>query len=152
MKKSRYKLSKEQEDRLSAALRHTRDARRLLSKEDKYAASPDQSWHLAGFGLECLRKACLFDRSGDKALGHDLEESDILAVFLALDPHGWRYRVQGGEEEEACVKAWRVEERYARTGTRKETEARRFVDFVEKNADVVTAFLWADGRLLDPEV
>lgn len=36
---------------ISAALRHVRDAEQLLT------SSPDQAWHLADFGPECIRKS-----------------------------------------------------------------------------------------------
>ncbi len=149
VKKNKYTLSKEQEEMLSAALRHTRDARRLLLGQEAFVESPDQSWHLAGFGFECLRKACLFERWGDKALGHDVEESEVLAMFLALDAHAWRYRLQ---TRETIVGEWRPDARYVRTGTYDAPKARELVDFVEKNVEVVTALLWADGRLLDPAI
>ncbi|MCK6511904.1 hypothetical protein L6R29_18275 [Myxococcota bacterium] len=169
MKKSKHTLSEEQKQMLSAALRHTRDARTLLVERGGCVASPDQSWHLAGFGLECLRKACLFERWADResqarskkapkdaadlrmALGHTLEETDLLDLFLSLDAHAWRYRLQLNETADV-VGEWHPEARYARTGTHQEPKVRRLVDFVEKNVEVVTALLWADGRLLDPEI
>ncbi len=159
VKKSKHTLSEEQGEMLSAALRHTRDARTLLVERGGCVASPDQSWHLAGFGLECLRKACLFERWADrefraelgKALGHTLEETDLLDLFLLLDAHAWRYRLQLNETEDV-VGEWRPEARYARTGTYQQPKVRGLVDFVEKNVEVVTALLWADGRLLDPEI
>ena len=76
---------------LSAALRHTRDARALL------ASSPDQAWHLAGFGPECARKAALSERWADHAMSHQLgaPAEGVLEMAIAMDAHAVRYRLEG---------------------------------------------------------
>ena len=51
---------------ISAALRHTRDAEHLLASGPH--RSLDQAFHLAGFGPECARKACLSESWADKTI------------------------------------------------------------------------------------
>jgi hypothetical protein len=51
----------------SAALRHVRDAKILAAGA---APSPDQAWHLIGFGSECSLKAGLSAEWQGKAIGH----------------------------------------------------------------------------------
>ena len=64
-------LDKHAVDLLSAALRHVRDAEHLATPNHS-GHSPDQAYHLAGFGPECARKATLYHRLFDKPLGHTL--------------------------------------------------------------------------------
>ncbi len=124
---------------LSAALRHVRDAERLL------AESPDQTYHLAGFGPECARKAVLDFRWADKSLGHDLgEASETLLDFLdALDPRAQRYL----PALSATTKAWNPQVRYEKTGTRGSNEAKSLVEEARLTVDGMISALWADGRI-----
>jgi hypothetical protein len=82
----------------SAAARHLRDARLLLDGVTQGAAtyrSIDQAWHLAGFGPECIRKACIASRY-HRSLGHDLSRSsdDLVALLIETDPALTRYRLE----------------------------------------------------------
>lgn len=146
-------LNKRQLDLLSAAMRHARDADHLAGQHAD--ASLDQAWHLAGFGPECARKACLTEDWADKALGHDFDESGeaLLEWVVALDPHAWRYRLSGWRDELPGLAAWRPDHRYERTGT--VIEAQRDVSGLVSAAMTrvtrVAAELWADGRLKDAQ-
>jgi hypothetical protein len=98
---------------VSAAVRHIRDAEALL------ASSPDQAWHLAGFGPECMRKAVLTLPWAGKALGHDLDGSEavVLSLVLELDPHARRYQGTTRLGSHAILNRWDVKHRYDQTGT-----------------------------------
>jgi hypothetical protein len=128
---------------LSAALRHVMDAERLL------ATSPDQSWHLAGFGPECARKACLRDGWLDRALGHELTAPGdaVLEVALALDVGASRYRMTGLGSRTTQLPAWRPDCRYERTGTKTSGQARSIVEEAADVVDEVACDLWMDGRV-----
>ena len=112
-KRKAVEMKEEQRQMLSAAIRHTRDAERLLMAQGDFPASPDQAWHLAGFGLECIRKACLFERWGDKLLGHDFDSGgeEVLSFLLALEPRAWRYPLRDWEQESPLLKEWTPEAR-----------------------------------------
>ncbi|MEM9458219.1 MAG: hypothetical protein AAGF11_28850 [Myxococcota bacterium] len=136
---------------VSAALRHVRDAEHLLVDGDH--RSVDQAYHLAGFGPECARKACLGIRWADKALGHNSAEEDarlVLEVLLAVDAHAHRYRIGGGQWGESPYPAlgrWGPESRYVATGTHEPAEARALVAECREIVDRITTALWADGLL-----
>jgi hypothetical protein len=126
-----------------AGLRHVLDAERLLSD------SPDQSWHLAGFGPECVRKACLGQKLLDRILGHDLAalSDQILSWAFALDLHAWRYRIDGLAEHYPSLADWKPSSRYERTGMRTLDNAERLVrEAATITYDLSTA-LWMDGRI-----
>jgi hypothetical protein len=142
---------------ISAALRHVRDAEHLLAPGPH--RSIEQALHLAGFGPECVRKACVDENMADKAFGHEFARADesVVDLLLALDPSASRY---GLDEHTLKLphreKHWSVDCRYmptgeldARTGQPKlkeedvadvVREAREFVD------DCVVE-LWCDGVL-----
>jgi hypothetical protein len=128
-------------DLISAALRHVRDA------DDLLRASPDQSWHLAGFGPECARKACLQEKWLDHALGHDLAEwsDEVLDLALALDTQAGRYEVRDLASRFPVLASWRVKSRYDRTGTRTEPQARALVEQAADLTYELAAELWMDG-------
>ena len=127
---------------LSAAIRHVRDAEALL------AASPDQAWHLAGFGPECARKACLSERWADKALGHQLGlvAEPALATAIALDARAARYRLDAWSSNWPSFTAWTPEGRYHRTGAHAPA-APALVGEARAAVDRVVCDLWADGAL-----
>lgn len=128
---------------LSAALRHVEDAAYLLPR------SPDQSWHLAGFGPECVRKACLDEHWLDKALGHDLATAgdDVLELAGALDVRAARYRLTGVHSRYPLLAEWRVEARYERTGARTGSTAKQIVKQAANLTYELAAALWMDGRV-----
>lgn len=127
---------------LSAALRHTRDARALL------VTSPDQAWHLAGFGPECARKAALSERFFDQVLGHDWTPAseEILELAISLDARAWRLRLDGWGAALPALARWRPADRYHRTG-RHAHEAETLVSECEARVDRLLADLWMDGDL-----
>lgn len=131
----------------SAALRHVRDAEHLLADGDHQ--SIDQAAHLAGFGPECIRKAALSQRWGDKLLGHafDADGEDILDTLIALDPHAVRAGVADFPRRFPALAAWHIDRRYDRTGTADPTDTTTLV--AEARAAVVATLttLWLDGRL-----
>ena len=132
---------------VSAALRHIRDAEHLLTSEEHQ--SLDQAYHLAGFGPECARKACLQERWADKALGHRDAESEaklVLDVLLSIDLHAHRYRVVGWESYEE-LQQWGPESRYEASGTYAERRVRKLVDECRAIVDPIAIALWADGLL-----
>lgn len=131
---------------VSAALRHVQDAERLLTSP---TPSPDQAWHLAGFGPECVRKACLQETVLHLPLGHDLGEAGdaLLEWWIPLDPAAWRYGLTGWAEAE--LEQWRPEHRYERTGRRTVAAAGALTRRSRERVDGVVAALWMDGRLRD---
>lgn len=145
-------LTPEQLELLSAARRHVADAEFLLSSGAH--SSPDQAWHLAGFGPECLRKACLEDRALDRAIGHDLgpDAEALLDWGLSLDPHAWRYDLAGWSGRAPCLGEWRPDHRYERTGTRRPDDVSELVQAARTFLDRVQADLWADGRVSGSEI
>jgi hypothetical protein len=133
-------------DLVSAALRHVRDADGLLK------TSPDQSWHLAGFGPECVRKACLERGWLDRVLGHDLAKwsDEVLEVALALDAQAGRYEVRDLASRFPKLTCWAVGSRYDRTGTRTESEAQELVEQAAELTYELAADLWMDGVIGEP--
>lgn len=131
---------------VSAALRHVRDAEALV------VASPDQAWHLAGFGPECIRKACLRDRMFDKVLGHDWTPASeaMLDVAVNLDPQAARYRLAGWASTEPLLARWMPSHRYDRTGAHA-GDAASLVLACRRLVDRVYAELWMDGTLAGAE-
>jgi hypothetical protein len=101
-------LAVDQKTLLSASLRHQEDAEYLL------AGSPDQSWHLAGYAVECIRKACLSVDTYRKVLSHELGEDadELLEILLALDAHSSRLHLQGWCEDGSTLAKWRATHRY----------------------------------------
>jgi hypothetical protein len=128
---------------VSAALRHVDDAEHLLAR------SPDQSWHLAGFGPECARKACLEEGWLDRSLGHDLNgiSDDVLEFALSFDVRAARYSLADLARRYPKLSAWHVESRYDATGTRTEMEARLLVHDASEFTYALAAELWMDGRV-----
>ena len=139
-------LNQGQVDLISAALRHVRDAEKLL--QESVCLSVDQAWHRAGFGPECIRKATLGERWADKALGHVLTDSKVWDWALALDPWASRSAPAVWEPVSGPFREWRPEARYDATGTATEPDARRLVEAARQAVDDVVTDLWADGRLL----
>lgn len=135
---------------VSAALRHARDAERLLEPGD--AASPDQAFHLAGFGPECARKAALSARWFDQALGHDFGEAGerVLDLVAALDPIAHRYAVDDYPSRFPALAKWNVSCRYHRTGEHA-AEAPFLVAEARECVDEIVLALWMDGRWPDRE-
>lgn len=146
-------LSSKATELLSAALRHVRDAEHLLDEGVGYT-SPDQAYHLAGFGPECARKATVSLRWLDKALGHGVEgaSAEILELALALDPLARRYDPLGRGAGRPALAGWRVDVRYERTGTRDPASAEALCGEAREAVDAVVIALWADGRIPDREV
>lgn len=142
-------LHPRQVELLSAALRHTRDAERLL--EHASCRSVDQAWHLAGFGPECARKACLTERWADIPLGHDLgrDAADLLAVAVSLDPVAWRLGLPKPAAGDALA-SWNPNVRYAATGTANPDATRSAVATARGIVDDTVSDLWAAGLL--PEI
>jgi hypothetical protein len=132
---------------ISAALRHVCDAEHLMDPGEHQ--SLDQSYHLAGFGPECARKACLHERWADKALGHRDAEVDaklVLEVLLSVDGHAHRYRVEGWESY-LELQQWDPSSRYEATGTHDEVTVRTLIEECRAIVDPITTALWADGLL-----
>lgn len=121
-------------------MRHVSDAAFLLD------ASPDQSWHLAGFGPECARKACLSESWLHKILGHDLDD-EVLDMAFALDVQATRYEVRELARQYPMIQRWSVESRYEQTGTRSDVDARHLVNQAETLTYLVASDLWLDGRI-----
>ncbi|AUX27666.1 uncharacterized protein SOCEGT47_082640 [Sorangium cellulosum] len=143
-------LSKRQSALLSAALRHIRDAEHLLAPEQPHT-SPDQAYHLAGFGPECARKATLTNRWSDKPLGHTMgRPADPLLEFaLALDPTAARYNPLDWGTRYPALSTWDPQCRYEATGTRTWQEVELLLGEASRAVQEIVAALWADGRLPD---
>lgn len=131
---------------VSAALRHVRDAEHLL---DGGYASPDQAYHLAGFGPECSRKAALSLEWFDRLLGHEIGPvaDRVLQVVIALDPQAVRYGLVDWETRYPRLARWEVGARYEKTGTRLRGEAALVVEEARKCVDEIVLSLLLDGRL-----
>jgi hypothetical protein len=144
-------LTDRQRALLSAAARHVRDAERLLVVTP---TSPDQAWHLAGFGPECVRKACLEDAILDLALGHDLgpQGEVLLEWWIPLDPSAWRYHLAGWAQHTPRLAEWNPSHRYESTGTRFGGPVRELTERARQLLDGVVADLWSDGRLREGEL
>lgn len=137
-------------DLISAALRHMRDAEHLLAPGPH--RSVDQALHLAGFGPECARKACVDEVIADKALGHDIEgcADPTVDLLLALDPSASRYGIDGHTLKlPHRAKHWRVEYRYRATSEPKliEKAVAAVVEEARAFVDDCVAELWSDGAL-----
>lgn len=104
-------LAPDQRDLLSAALRHQEDAERLL------APSPDQSWHLAGYVTECIRKAALTVKPFRVALSHEQGKhfDALFEIVAALDPRASRLRVSGWANPGTRLAEWSESHRYDAT-------------------------------------
>jgi hypothetical protein len=139
-------LSPRQVSLLSAAVRHVADAERLLAPPP---SSPDQAWHLAGYGPECARKACIDEEILDRTLRHGWGSQGevLLEWWIPLDPAAWRYRLGGWAERAPRLADWSPSHRYERTGTRGDAPARELTTSAGALVDAVVADLWADGRL-----
>lgn len=131
---------------VSAALRHIRDAEALLD------SSPDQAWHLAGFGPECMRKAVLTLPWVGKALGHDVDGSELVVLDLALDldAHARRHAGISRLTALAPLNDWRPAHRYDPTGTWK-TKAADLVGICRREVERRLTSL-VTGGLLSEEV
>lgn len=96
---------------MSAALRHQEDAERLLGP------SPDQSWHLAGYVTECVRKAVLTVEPFRVALSHEQGKhfDALFEIVVALDPRASRLRVSGWANPGTRLSTWSESHRYDAT-------------------------------------
>lgn len=146
-----FVLSRASAALVSAALRHIRDAERLASPGDQ--TSPDQAYHLAGFGPECARKATFLARWLDQALGHDFGDpgEGVLDLATAFDPVALRYRPLDFKSRYPALATWVVGSRYEKTGTRTTLEAARICEQARSAVDSVVIGLWLDGRWPDGE-
>lgn len=135
-------------DRLSAALRHIRDAERLAQQEHP-DRSLDQAWHLAGYAPECAFKALLPAGAYDRLIGHRYLNPEVLHFVMALEPAASRLGPDRWDQRFPALRGWNESCRYARTGTAAEQEVRRLLEQVRALVDEVVITLWADGRL-DP--
>lgn len=126
-------------DLLSAALRHVRDAQYLAG------SSPDQAFHLAGFGPECARKATLPKATYDKAIGHGVGGTSELAlgVALSLDARAHRYGLVGWATRYPALAAWTEMARYDKTGDHEEVA--RLLQEAREVVDRIAFARWADG-------
>jgi hypothetical protein len=133
---------------VSAALRHLRDAEHLLEAHDGHA-SPDQAYHLAGYGPECVRKAALSVDWFDRAIGHRYGGvvERVLEVAIALDPRAGRYRLERWAERYASLRGWTETARYEHTGTRTVMAARTLTKDARECVDELVMALWLDARL-----
>lgn len=143
-------LGEAQKSMLSAALRHVRDAENLQNN-----GSPDQAWHLAGFGPECIRKASIPDWA-HKCLGHEQgERVDLILDFiLAMESGAWRYRLQDWGCTHPVLGKWQPEVRYERSGycEKKKLDVNSLVSVARELVDRLHAELWADGCIKEPEI
>jgi len=148
-------LQREAIDLVSAALRHVRDAE-WLGDPVNPRGSPDQAWHLAGYGPECARKATLRTRDFDKSIGHRLQRGseDVLDIATALDPLALRYEPVDWAGRFPALAEWRETVRYDRTGSfaRKPFSAAELVGQARQAVDAVVTACWADGRFPDQEL
>jgi hypothetical protein len=130
-------LAEDQRVLLSASVRHQSDAEFLLE------SSPDQSWHLAGYATECIRKASLTKEAYRKALGHE-QGRDFDALFelvSALDPGALRLRVSGWADEGTRLHEWDEQHRYDARGAHA-GQAKELVHETALHHDRTLTALW----------
>lgn len=146
MKRHR-ELSSKQQEKVSAALRHIRDAEHLLDPGP--SQSIDQAFHIAGFGPECIRKALLDNETFDTVLGHRLDPSmeTTLEAILALEISAHRYAPRQWSIRWPALGAWTEQARYEATGARSPGEVGPLVAQAAEAVRETFAELWADGRL-----
>lgn len=135
----------------SAALRHARDAEHLLHEGPD--TSLDQAYHLAAFGPECARKACLSLRWLDKEIGHGAgaPADELVELMVALDPIAHRYEPRSYGDRYPKLAGWKVDCRYDRTGTHERPQVEALCLEARAAVDGTVAALWADGRVPDGE-
>jgi hypothetical protein len=140
-------LQKKRADVISAALRHVRDAETLYA--DGPRRSIDQAFHLAGFAPECARKACLFERFADKAIGHGFDENTeaIIETALCVDPRAHRYRPLGWSMRFPVFADWTPVSRYWPTNQADESRTRQLIQDARTVVGEVVLAMWADGAL-----
>lgn len=141
-------MTQQQQDKVSAALRHVRDAEYLVSPKAEHK-SVDQAFHLAGFGPECIRKAALAWRIFDKPLGHNLGGGSeaVLQLAIDLEPLAGRYGLTDWEHTYPALRRWYVESRYDPTGTTNHSDATTMVDQARAAVMHVVVEMWLDGIL-----
>ncbi|MBN1606354.1 MAG: hypothetical protein JW940_06955 [Polyangiaceae bacterium] len=107
------------------------------------STSHDQSWHLAGYVTECVRKACLTIAPFRKALAHEQgrDADALLEVVLALDGRASRLRLHGWAPAGSKLAQWSETHRYDRTGAHADTAA-ALVDETALLLDATLAALW----------
>lgn len=129
-------------------MRHLRDAEHLGNAAGANA-SPDQAYHLAGFGPECARKATIATSWINKPLGHDLGDRAEWVVRLALDldPAMARYDVHGWETAYPALAKWSPDCRYEATRTYDQNDVDQLLRDAWGAVTELFAALWADGRL-----
>lgn len=129
---------------VSAALRHVRDAAHL-AHVGAPATSPDQAYHLAGFGPECVRKASIASAQVRKILGHHLgaEGDQLLRFWLALEPTALRYEPYDVSARYPALAAWKPDCRYERSGSRSSEDAVQAVTAARSHVD---ASSWLSGQ------
>lgn len=129
---------------VSAGLRHIRDAEALL------ATSPDQAWHLAGFGPECIRKATVTSEWARLAIGHALSGrglNELLELIAALDPLARRHGLRAAPVPAPPISQWRPVHRYEPTGRRLHAAALALAEACRREVDRRVAELFAAGVL-----
>lgn len=135
------------QDFLSAALRHTRDAERMQSDAD--TLSLDQAWHLAGVAIECARKAGIQSEWFWKLLGHSFSTTaeEIVDLAIALDPAASRRPLRAWSITYPSVRDWSPEHRYERTGTRLARSVDQLVQQSRKACSSISVALILDGTM-----
>lgn len=144
-------LSADAHHKISAALRHVRDAEHLLGCSAGHA-SPEQAYHLAGLGPECARKATISDSWLDKIIGHGVTPwaDEMFDLATALEPIAHRYDIREFAPRYPELARWNIESRYDKTG-RNAPRAAAVCREAREVVDAIAIALWADGRLDDIE-
>jgi hypothetical protein len=133
---------------MSAALRHVRDAEHLLASGPH--RSIEQALHLAGYGPECARKACIDEAIADKALGHEFHGAGdpTVGFLLAVDPAASRYGIEDHASSLPLREThWNVQCRYMATGSASLPNVTVVVAEARAFVDRCVAELWCDGVL-----
>jgi hypothetical protein len=99
--------------------RHMEFHPEFLASDPQPHRSPDQAFHLAGYGPECGRKATLSFRWLDKAIGHRFDASTerLLDLALNLDPVAYRYTPRDWRSRYGRLSEWNEQSRYEGRGT-----------------------------------
>ena len=141
-------MTPDRQARLSAALRHMRDAEHLADSS-LGPISLDQAYHLAGFAPECARKAALSSSGFDRALGHGGDGSETaLGIALALDARAHRYELADWGARYVALALWSTRSpRYDATGTYRESDVVPLLREAREVVDRISFALWADGRV-----
>jgi len=131
------------EDYLSASIRHYNDSGRLHK-----SGRIDNAAYLAGYVVECGFKAILqIHGYGAKAYGHDITalHGKVLDLAALLSPGSSRYRTDLITDLNLNMTAWKPDMRYHRTGRVAQADVMKIMKAATNIFDSVVAEMILDN-------